>query len=415
MSNLFKTLTPVSEVLSKVRQACPDKRESACERLPAAAAVGRILAEDVFAPHDLPGFDRSTVDGYAVVARDTFGASESLPAYLKLRGQVIMGSIPDFAVSSGEAVYVPTGGALPRGADAVVMIEYTAQTADDEIEVMRPVTKGENVIFKNEDVTAGQRVLTAGTVLRPEHIGLLQGLGIMEIAVKPRLKTVVFSTGDEIVPPESPVVPGKVRDMNGPMLVAALTRDGCDACYGGILPDSLQRVTQAVASALADCELVIISGGSSVGQRDVTAQVIDSLGPPGVVVHGVAIKPGKPTIVGLTRQGKMILGLPGHPVSAQIVYTVVVGRLLEYLLGAQQLPRQATIRAVLARSLSGASGRDHYVRVKLMVQDGELRAVPVLGESGLLSTLAEADGLVVIPATVRGFSKGELVEVIPLE
>ena len=375
--------------------------------------LGRVLANPIISPINLPGFRRSTVDGFALRAADTYGASESKPAWLRLVAEVKMGQMPDFTLAPGEAALVPTGGALPQGADGVVMVEYTHQELVDEVEVQRPTAVGQNVIAADADTQQGKEVLAPGLVLRPEHLGLLSGLGFEHVEVRRPLQAVVFSTGDEVVAPGEELSPGQVRDINGPMLVASLIRDGCQAKYGGILPDNLREVTTALEGALADSDIILISGGSSVGQRDYTAAAIEALGPPGVLVHGIGIKPGKPTIVG-SSGGIPIIGMPGNPTSAQVVYTILLRPLLYRLQTSRPAPLPATIKAEFSRSHQGSSGRWEFVRVRLEKRNGKTMAIPLLGESGLIFTLTDADGLVALTSNVKGIQAGAIVEVIPL-
>jgi molybdopterin molybdotransferase len=412
--SLFKDILPLEQALALVNQTFSQPKDSCTELVNLTQAVGRVLADRVVSPSNLPGFRRSTVDGFALRAEDTYGATEAKPAWLRVIGEVKMGQIPGFALSPGETALISTGGAMPQGADAVVMVEYTFQELKDEVEVQRPVAVGENVIEADADTREGEEVFAPGLVLRPEHIGLLCGLGIEAIEVRLRLRAVVFSTGDEVVAPGNSVNPGQVRDINGPMLVAALSRDGCQASYGGILPDSLDEVTGALVEALAASDIILISGGSSVGQRDHTAAAINSLGPPGVLVHGIGIKPGKPTIIGMSSGGCPIIGMPGNPTSAQVVYTVIIRQLLHRLQTGRPAPPPATLKAEFTRSLQGSSGRWEYVRVRLEQRDGRTLAIPLLGESGLISTLAYADGLVALSPTVKGIEAGTMVEVMPL-
>jgi molybdopterin molybdotransferase len=411
---LFNDLLPLEQVLALIERTFPGPRKTGLDTVATRQAIGRVLAAPVISPCALPGFRRSTVDGFALQAASVQDASAKKPARLRVAGEVAMGRLPDFTLVPGEAALIPTGGALPQGADAVVMVEHTLQALANEVEIQRPVAAWENIIEADADARQGAEVFASNLELRPEHIGLLCGLGLETIAVRRRLRATVFSTGDEVVAPDAPANPGQVRDINGPMLVAALTRDGCQARYGGILPDRLDRVSDTLRAALADNDLMLISGGSSVGRKDHTAAAIADLGPPGVLIHGVGIKPGKPMIVGQSAAGHPLLGMPGNPTSAQIAYLLVVRPLLRRLQTGRSPAIPATITAELTRSLQGGSGRAEYARVRLEQREGRTLATPLRGESGLISTLTDADGLVALPASVRGIEAGALVEVLPL-
>lgn len=377
-------------------------------------AQGRILAETVTAREDVPGFDRSTVDGYAVRAKETIGASESLPAFLTRVGEIRMGEAPSRALHPGETMYIPTGGMLPQGADAVVMIEQVEEV-DDLINVFRPVAVHENVIFRGEDVQQGERLLSAGVRLRPQEIGALAAVGIDQVAVVPRLRVAILSTGDEVVPVATPhVQPGQIRDVNAPALAAAVQRDGAQAIAGGIVADDATALMQRCEELLHDADLLLLSGGSSVGTRDLTEQVITALGEPGIFVHGVALHPGKPAILARCGQ-KAVVGLPGHPVSALLIYDLFVRRILDRLCGHPSLPWQAQIPARLTRNVASHAGQSDYLRVRLLARDDGWWADPIFGKSGLITTLVKADGLIEIPPEREGLREGEGVAVYPLQ
>ena len=379
-----------------------------------AGAVGRVLAAAVTAPEAVPGFLRATMDGYAVAARDTFGASVGAPQYLEIKGEVDMGAVPDRGVGPGEALRVPTGAMLPEGADAVVMVEYTAEHPDQTLEVRRAVAPGENVLQPGEDVQAGEPLFAAGSLLRPQDVGLLAALGLARLAVYQRPRVAILSSGDEIVPIDQQPALGQVRDSNAYLAAAQVQAWGGLASIMGIIPDDFAALRSALAAALSEADLILVSGGSSVGVRDLTLKAIADLPASEVLVHGVAIRPGKPTILAAAGQGgsKPLLGLPGHPASAAVVMEVLGRPLLEHLSGRQPRPPWSrTVTAVLSRNLAGASGREDYVRVALRREADTLWADPVLGPSGLLSPLVKSDGLVMIPLGVEGLFKGEEVAV----
>lgn len=396
-------------------------------------ALGRVLAADVSAPHPLPEFPRSSVDGYAVSASDTFGASESLPAYLTLIGEIPMGAPADLTLGPAQCALIHTGGMLPSNADAVVMLEYTQTihrkereenqkknlanlaglAVNSEIEISRAVAVGENVIQIGEDVRAGQIVLPRGTSLREAEIGGLMALGIISVRVARRPKIGLISSGDEIVEPESTAGSGKVRDVNAYTLAALVTRAGGEPVRYGIIPDDFSALQAAAQKALAECDAVIITAGSSASTRDMTADVIRTLGAPGVLVHGINTRPGKPTILGAA-DGKAVIGLPGNPVSALVNGFLFVKPVVEKLLGLLPRPRP-TVMALLTLNLASQAGREDWWPVKLIVNRKSkienYEAEPIFGKSNLIFTLAQADGLLRIPPDATGLSAGEVVEV----
>lgn len=382
------------------------------ETIPVTQALGRVLAENVVAGVDVPGFDRSTMDGFAVRARDTFGASEGMPAYLTVTGEILMGQAAGEEIGAGQAVKVATGGMLPPGADAVVMVEYTEDLGGGDIAVVRPVAPGENVVLRGEDVRTGQVLLPAGMRLRPQELGALAGIGVTACPVVARPRVAIISTGDELVPPEAEPATGQIRDINSYALKGLVEDAGGEGVIYGIVQDDFATLKSVVDEALAQDDIVVISGGSSVGTRDVTADVLNSFGQPGVLVHGVAVKPGKPTILAVV-QGKPVFGLPGHPVSAMVLSDLFLVPVVQHLLGITAgAKKRPVLAARLSRSLASASGRVDYIRVALVERDGQLWAEPVLGKSGLISTMVKADGFVVIPAVKEGFAAGEPVEVV---
>ncbi|MEP0805015.1 MAG: molybdopterin molybdenumtransferase MoeA [Chloroflexota bacterium] len=416
----FLTLLPPDEarslLLSHLSPPTPDS-----EPISAANALNRILAEDIRAPHPLPEFERTSVDGYAVRARDTFGASDSLPAYLTLIGEVPMGDAPAFELGAGQCALIHTGGMLPKGADAVVMLEYTQSAHKNEIEISRAVAEGENVIHIGEDVAQGQLILPKGTRLRPAEIGGLMALGITSVRAARPVKVGLISTGDEVIEPSQSPRPGQVRDINSYSLGALVEKSGGVAKRYGIVSDQFQALKEAAAQALSECDAVIITAGSSASTRDMTAEVIRSLGEPGVLVHGINTRPGKPTILGVCN-GKAVIGLPGNPVSALVNGYLFVVPVIEKLLGVLPKPR-AAVQARLTVNLPSQAGREDWWPVKLIVnrkseignRKSEIvnyEAEPIFGKSNLIFTLASADGLLRIHPDATGLSAGEIVEVL---
>ena len=408
MPEFFKVVTP-----EQVFEALAGFSRLAVETVPLDDALGRICGADIASPEDLPPLPRSTMDGFAVRAADTFGASDSIPAFLDVAGAVAMGRLPDVAIGRNQAVAIPTGGFLPKGADAVVMVEYTSPAGEGAIEVTRPVTAGENVLGTAEDVARGEVVIPSGKRLLAQDIGLLAGLGITEVAVYRRPRAAVISTGDEIVPMAAVPPPGRIRDINAHSIAALVRSSGGETEQFDSVPDDPALLRAALEKALASADVVALSGGSSVGERDHMVSVVASL--PGAVVHahGIAISPGKPTLIASVG-GKPVFGLPGHPVSALVVAQVFLAPFIRYLEGEElkRGPAGATVRAVLAGSVRSAQGREEYVRVKIEEKEGQIGARPIFGKSGMLSTLVKADGFVVVPIHAEGIPAGETVDVI---
>jgi len=407
MPEFLELLAP-SEALTRLLAHLPASLEG--EEVETQSALGRVTVAPVRAMQALPAFPRTTVDGYAVRAADTFGASESLPAYLQVVGEVIMGAAPVFSLSPAQCALIHTGGMLPDGADAVIMVEHTQSARPDEVEVLRAVAPGENVLKVGEDVTLGQEVIPRGWRLRPAEIGGLMALGQTRVWVarKPRLG--VLSTGDEVVPPEQEPGPGQVRDVNTYTLAALVQAEGGLGVSYGVIPDQMEALRSNAARALAECDAVVITAGSSASTRDLTARVIDSLGKPGVLVHGVNVRPGKPTILGVC-DGKAVIGLPGNPVSALVIAGLFVTPVVRRLLGLVEERLRPILQAHLAVNLASQAGREDWIPVRLIQSPSGLLADPVFGKSNLIFSLARADGLVRIPPDATGLAAGEIVEV----
>jgi len=371
-------------------------------------AFGRVLSRDVLAPEDLPGFSRSTMDGYAVMSGDTFGASETAPAYLNVTREIMMGDEPDFELKKGEAAKIATGGMLPRGADAVVMFEHVQGLDGRMIEVQKAVAPGDNVIQKGEDVGSGELVLEKGRRLRPHDVAVLAGVGLADVYIYERPVVSIISTGDEVVPEGAPVKPGQVRDMNSLSLAGLVLEDGGTPLRKGVVGDDLEALKAVMESSVADSDMALITGGSSVGARDMTEKVIKKIGK--LLFHSVSMKPGKPTMAGAVG-GKPVFGLPGHPRAVSVCYGVFIRPLIRRLSGQGAEGMGKTVKARLAKSISSAPGRQEVISVSLRMRDGELWAEPVLGKSGLLSMLVKADGMLTVPAGKPGLRKGQPVDV----
>jgi molybdopterin molybdotransferase len=350
------------------------------------------------------------MDGFAVRAADTYGASEGLPAYLNIGGEVPMGRAPQLEVGPGEAARVHTGGMLPPGADAVVMIENTQALDEHLIEVVRPVAVGENLIAVGEDVGAGSLLFSGGHRLRPQDLGGLAGVGITAIPVAARPRVAILASGDEVIAPDQPPEPGQVRDINTYTLAALTRRAGGEPVPAGIAPDSLTELRRMAVAALAHADALIISAGSSVSTRDMTAQVLAELGRPGILVHGVSMHPGKPTILAVA-EGKPLFGLPGNPVSTIVAFELFVAPTLLQLQGCTQPAAPPVVRARLTRNIASHPGSEDFVPVRLETRADGLWADPVFGKSNLIYTMVHADGMVHVPLDMAGLYAGDEVGV----
>ncbi len=374
-------------------------------------ALGRVTTEDILSPQDLPDFKRSTVDGYAVLAKDTHGAGETLPAYLMIKDEVPMGDEPDFSLASQECALIHTGGMLPRDADAVVMVEDTQILESGEVEVFRAVAKGENVIEVGEDISAGDVVIPKGTRLRPAEIGGLMALGFTAVSTAIPPVIGILSSGDEIVSPSQKTKPGEVRDINSYTLAALIEDLGGDVVHYGIIADSRDEMLKALEKAQQECDHLIVTAGSSASTRDLTAEIMNTLGDPGVLVHGISIKPGKPTIFAVSGE-KVMIGLPGNPVSALVIAIVLVSPIIEAYLGIRGSRPKPALSAELTVNISSQTGREDWIPVRVIrTPEGSFHAEPVFGRSNLIFILARSDGLIRIPAAATGLEAGTLVTV----
>ena len=400
--------------LKKVLEYTSDFPRVKTEDVPLPEATGRVLAADIFSEVDLPDFMRSTMDGYAISASSTFGASEANPAYLTIRGSVSMGESPAFSVGPGEAAKISTGGMLPDGTDSVVMIEHTETIDKTTIEVYRSVAPGQNVLEKGEDISMGAVLVSDGKRLRAQETGLLAAFGQETVRVYKKPVIGIISTGDEIVPIDETPAPGQIRDINMYTLSDLVKNAGAEPATFGIVRDDFDDLFEKCTLALEKADMVLISGGSSVGTRDFTIQVLAALPDAQILVHGISISPGKPTILAKSHH-YAIWGLPGQVVSAMVVFEVVVKPFIEQISGLSiKEKKDFKLPALLSRNISSSQGRADYIRVRLNEIDGALWAEPILGKSGLINTMVKADGLIEIGVNTEGLDKGTEVEVIPL-
>ena len=410
MPEFFNVLPP-AEALALLLELLPERAVTEICMVDTAQALGRVVAEEILATESLPAFPRSTMDGFSVRASDTYGASDGLPAWFTLVGEVPMGQGPDVSLAVGEAAVAYTGGMLAGNADAVVMVEHTQAIDAQTIEVMRPVAPGENVAQPGEDVRVEESVLPAGHVIRPQDIGALLALGMERIKVAQRPRVGILSMGDEVVAPGTAPGPGQVRDVNTYTVAGQVVAAGGRAVSLGLVGDDYEEQLVAARQGLAQCDMLVLSAGSSVSARDRTVDIVAELGEPGPLVHGLALRPGKPAIVGLC-DGKPVIGLPGNPVSAMVVSGLLVRPTVYRLMGCVSPPPPVELMAVLSQDIPSASGREDYVPVRLACGgNGMLKAHPVWGKSGFIFTLVKADGLVRVPADAGGIYAGETVRV----
>lgn len=419
----FLTLQSVETVLGHLR-ALP---VLPAETVPLTEALGRRLAEALHAPADLPGFDRSTVDGFAVRARDVFGAQEGSPALLECVGDCPMGAVPDISLQPGQCARILTGGMLPEGADCVVMVEYSRPAGGDMVELTRTQAPGDHVVMRDEDAAAGDCIIPAGRKLRPQEIGLLASFGQQDVAVRRAPRVAIISTGDEVVPIESEPRPGQVRDVNSYSLAALCRSAGASPTLAGLVRDDAEALRRTVLAALDEADVVVVSGGSSAGMRDHTVDVFTSVPGSELLTHGVAISPGKPFILARSG-GKCLMGLPGHVSSALVCARAFLVPLLEHLQGSAGDELVPSLTARLTRAVASAQGRRDYIRVKLVpasaaaleaawlpqgldCSDVDWLAQPLMKPSGVVSGLVEADGLVICAENREGLTAGERVRV----
>ncbi|PUU87735.1 MULTISPECIES: molybdopterin-binding protein [Halanaerobium] len=414
----FLELNPLEKFWQQL-ESCLEKKKLQVEKIKLNNAAGRILAEDILSPVDLPPFSRSTVDGYAVKAADTAGASASMPTYLDIIGSVQMGQKTEIELKSGQVAAVPTGGMIPQNADAVLMIEDTEKIESKMIESFKALAVGENIVQKAEDIGAGELLFKKGHKIMARDIGALAGLGITEFDVFQKAAVSIISTGDELIPAEAKAKAGQIRDINSYSIAAYLDKIGAETKKVGIIKDKFDNLKSALQKELGQ-DLVLISGGSSVGIKDMTIDLLNSLGEPGVLLHGLAIKPGKPTILA-DIEGTIVVGLPGHPASAWTVNTVLSAEIVRVLNGEKKPSEMGSennkyfIEAELTRNLVSDKGREEYIPVKIIEKNEKLFAEPLLAKSSLITNLAYGDAVLKIPQNKEGIDKGELVRLKLIE
>lgn len=367
-------------------------------------STDRILSSDIYSTIDVPEFDRSTVDGYGIIVEDSHGATESIPSILNILGEVKMGDSTHLEIKSGDAVYIPTGAMLPKGTTGVIMIENAELMDIDTLLLYKPISKGENIIFKGDDTKKGDIALKKGRTITPEVVGVLASLGISQVEVYKKPRFYIISTGDEVIDLDAELTLGKVRDINTYALYSLIKKLGCEVVGRKIVSDNYELLRQEVEKGTAIADIVLLSGGSSVGTRDFTDKVIASFEGKGVLVHGLAIKPGKPTIIG-EGNGKLIIGLPGHPVSSIVVFKAIVENYINEKLGNDIIPSQA--RAIMDCNFPSSPGKETYHMVTLRTEGDRYYASPTFGKSGMITLLSKSQGYIIIKDFEEGINKGE--------
>jgi molybdopterin molybdotransferase len=385
--------------------------ELSYEKVNILQSVGRICFGDIKSECNIPEFKRSTVDGFAVCSRDVHGASEGIPSMLLVKGEIFMGKVPPSDISPGECLYIPTGGMLPKNADSVVMVEYSHKLDSDTVMIYSPVAVGDNVIQVGEDISAEDIVVKKGDKLRPYEIGVLASIGISEITVYKSPRVAIISTGDEVVPCDVKPKLGEVRDINTNLLWSLLLEDGIQPVSYGIIKDDYELLKSTVDTAFKECDLVLISGGSSVGKKDQTLKVIKSYGDGEVLVHGIAVKPGKPTIIG-KHEEKIIFGLPGHPLACSIIYKILVKNYLYSLMA--YTDKSYGTSAIMSINYHKAKGREEYLPVEIETTEDKIIAKPVFGKSGIITAFSKAWGYIKIEKNIEGLKEGQIVKVYRL-
>jgi len=410
MKGFFRVQTP-EELYKKLDRF----KALSTEKVNIDDSLHRVLSEDIVSPINLPEFRRSTVDGFALKAKDTFGASEKNPAILRLIGEIPMGQLSDIEAKDGEAVKVATGGMVPKGADAVEMVEYTEWVDSHTLHAFKTLSPLENVIQVGEDVKAGEVVLYKGHLIRPQDIGLMAGIGKTNVHVYLRPRVAIISSGDEIVPIENVPSPGEVRDINRYTIVSMVKETGGIPLFLGIAKDRFDALKEKIELGLRESDMVVITGGSSVGSLDLTGEVLQIFPGTEILGHGVSIRPGKPTLLA-DINGKPFLGLPGHPVSAMVIFHFFGKPILKILSGLSRegIWHQIKVKAKASRNIPSVPGREDYVRVRLEEREGTLWAHPIFGKSGAISNLVNANGLIRIGINEEGLEEGEEAEAILL-
>ncbi|MFW5647992.1 MAG: molybdopterin molybdotransferase MoeA [Candidatus Alkaliphilus sp. MAG34] len=375
-------------------------------------SINRVLGEDIYSNINVPEFNRSTVDGYAIRVEDSHGASQSIPSIINILGEVMMGEEINSSIKGGESFYVPTGGMIPEGSDGVVMVENVEKMDSSTLLIYKPISQGENISYKGDDIKKGELILEKGRKITTGAIGVLAALGIPKVCVYCRPRFYIISTGDEIIGIEDELTLGKIRDINSYTLGSLVHNVGGIVVGRKIVRDNYELLRNEVKKAIDISDIVLLSGGSSVGTRDYTAKVIDSFGGKGVLFHGLAVKPGKPTIVG-EADGKLICGLPGHPISSIIVFKALLEYYIRKKMGiAEIIPR---VKAIMDHNFRSDPGKETYQMIELRQEGGDFHGTPAFGKSGMISLLSKSQGYIIIGSHEEGIYKGEEREVYLLQ
>jgi putative molybdopterin biosynthesis protein len=408
MAKIFHELLTIEEALDKVFSYLKSIKPLSIEKVKVLNALGRILAEDIYANIDLPPFDRSTVDGYAVIAESLYGAEEDKPIKLKIVGESIVGKIPKNKVDLGEAIEISTGAPIPRGANSVVMVEHTKKI-DNQVYIYRSISPNENISQTGSDVRVGDKILRKGCILTPREIAILASLGYERILVYKKIKVGIFSIGNELIKPGRKLLPGKIYDANSYSIYSLLFEIGAEPIYLGTLKDDYQKIKNAIINALDKCDIVITSGGTSAGLGDIVYKVFEEIGGE-LLVHGLKIKPGKPTVVTIVNN-KLLIGLPGFPVSAMVVFNIFVKPILLKIIGVETSSFRNIVKGKMALRYYTSKGRREYVPVELVNTKNGLIVYPLLSDSGAIATFSLADGFIEIPELREFIDENEEIEV----
>ena len=406
MTEFFNVLNPNDAILKITSNKNFPKSKT--EIIDTFSAHKRINAKNIYSPTELPHFNRSSMDGYAIKSNDARGVSDSSPNYVEVIEEIKMGYVPNQTLKDGQCSRIFTGGMIPNGADSVIMEEDTEILNENFIEIKKSVSVGENIIFKGEESKINNKILNKGHKIRAQDIGSLLESGITKLLVHSKLNIGVLSSGDELLHPKEELQPAKIRDINTYTISNLIKSSGNEVTNYPIMPDNYEAQLKIAKKAFQECDILIFSAGSSISYRDTTAKVIKNLGKPGILVHGISVKPGKPTILGICDK-KLILGLPGNPVSATMIFTNIVNPILNSMYNFT--PINTYTECILSENISSHTGRVDYVPVKIINKDDKLYAKPIFGKSNLINTLVFSDGYISIPPEKRGLYKNSKVKV----
>ena len=398
-----KTIDEMKKIINETFKALILEKET----IAIGHGLGRVLSSDIVSTIDVPHFDRSVVDGYAVKLTDVQGASNAIPGFLRITGEVEMGKETICILKQGETLYVPTGGMVPAGTEAMIMIEYTEKLGEKDLAVYTNAGANENMMRIGDDIRNGELVFSRGHLLRPQDIGVLSALGYLHIEVYQPPRLSIISTGDEIIRPGETPKPGQVIDINTPALAAVAKRLGAEVISTAYASDDRQEIRSAVELGIKNGDMVILSGGSSMGEKDYTVEVINELGE--VLLHGLAVKPGKPTILGTVSQ-KPVIGLPGQPAAAIMVMMIVLQEFMCRYYG-QDLFKYQTVSGVLMENIHAAPGRRTFQTVSITKSENGIEVRPSHGKSGMITLLSYSDGYLEITENEEGKNAGDQVEV----